>query len=381
MKLDTQLDFPPNLLRQIIHSSLNEIYLFDGETLKFLFVNRGALLNLGYSFDELRHLTPIDVKPEFSASAFREMIQPLIDGEEEKLTFQTIHKRKDASTYDVEVHLQYYTEKGRSYFCAIILDITGTNHSAMALENALAEATVANQTKDNFLASMSHDLRTPLNAIIGFSQIMNDGVLGEMQNERYKGYVGNILNSADHLLTMVDDILLFRKLETEGYKLTGEVYDPVAHSEGVVNMFSKIAREEGKHVSLIRDETAPKRITADREVGNLVQGNLISDALRHTATGGSVTIRWYSENPETVKCRIEDDGASFPQYVLDSFHSPFLIRGAFLASESYKSFGLGLYVCKRYVEARGGHLTVGNRENGGTFVEATWTTASLKAEF
>ncbi|MEX0582350.1 MAG: histidine kinase dimerization/phospho-acceptor domain-containing protein, partial [Sneathiella sp.] len=203
MMLDTQLDFPPNLLRQIIHSSLNEIYLFDGETLKFLFVNRGALLNLGYSFDELRHLTPIDVKPEFSASAFREMIQPLIDGEEEKLTFQTIHKRKDASTYDVEVHLQYYTEKGRSYFCAIILDITGTNHSAMALENALAEATVANQTKDNFLASMSHDLRTPLNAIIGFSQIMNDGVFGEMQNERYKGYVGNILNSADHLLTMV----------------------------------------------------------------------------------------------------------------------------------------------------------------------------------
>ncbi|MZR31016.1 PAS domain-containing sensor histidine kinase [Sneathiella litorea] len=381
MKQDTQLDFAPNLFKRIIHDSLNEVFLFDGETLKFLFVNRGALQNLGYSFDELQHLTPIDIKPEYSLSQFNELIQPLKDGAEEKLTFQTKHKRKDTSTYDVEVHLQYYAEKGKSYFFAIILDVTAANETAAKLEQALAEATSSIQVKDNFLASMSHELRTPLNAIIGFSQMMHDSVFGDLQNQRYKDYIVNILSSAEHLLEMVDDILLARKLEIDGIKLTGEVYDPVAHTAEIVESFADTASREGKRVVLIQDSTAPKRIFADRGVGKVIQSSMISDALRHAGENGTVSIRWYSVNQEVLKCRIEDDGDTYPESMLKSFDMHFLARDAFVASERHKSFGLGIYICKRYVEARGGDLIVGNRENGGTFVEASWAAASLQAEF
>ncbi|MCF8468935.1 MAG: PAS domain S-box protein, partial [Sneathiella sp.] len=271
MKLDTQLDFAPTLLKRIVHNSLNEVYVFDGETLQFLFVNRGALLNLGYSFDELRRLMPTDIKPEFSPPQFRELMQPLKDGEEEKLAFQTKHKRKDNSTYDVEVHLQYFTENGRSYFFAIILDITDAVERSVALNTALAEVKVVSRIKDNFLATMSHDLRTPLNAIIGFSQLMHNSVFGDLQNERYKDYVRDILNSANHLLSLVNQILQTSKLEAEGYKISSEVFDPVALSKIIINMFADTARDEGKHISLIKDRSAPKFVAADPEVAKVIQ--------------------------------------------------------------------------------------------------------------
>ena len=381
MKLDTQLDFAPTLLKHIVHNSLNEVYVFDGETLQFLFVNRGALLNLGYSFDELQHLTPTDIKPEFSLSQFRELVQPLKDGEEEKLTFRTKHKRKDSSTYDVEVHLQYFTENGRSYFFAIILDITDAIARASALNTALAEVKVVSRIKDNFLATMSHDLRTPLNAIIGFSQLMHNSVFGALQNERYKEYVSDILNSANHLLSLVNQILQTSKLEAEGYKISSEMFDPAALSETIINMFADTAREEGKQISLIEDSSAPKFITADPEVAKVIQGSLLSNALRHTGKGGLITLHWFSEDPDTVSLRIEDDGEGFSEDVLESFGASFLAQDALLASKNHKSFGLGLYICKRYVEARGGQLIIGNRENGGAFVEARWTSESIKAEF
>ncbi|MBO0334453.1 PAS domain S-box protein [Sneathiella sp. CAU 1612] len=381
MTPDTQLDFAPDLLKKIIQDSLNEIYLCDGETLKFLFVNRGALQNLGYSQDELRQMTPINIAPTFSLAQLKEMVQQLKEGAEEKLTFQTMHRRKDGSTYDVEVHLQFYTHKDKSYFFGIILDITAANETAAKLEETLAEATAAVQAKDNFLAAMSHELRTPLNAIIGFSQLMHNSVFGDLANQRYKDYVLNILNSADQLLEMVDEILLARKLEIDGIKITGEVYDPIEHTAEIVKMFADTPRRDGKQVMLIRDATAPKLVTGDRGVGNVMQSSIISDALRHTGENGIVTIRWYSVNQETLKCRVEDEGEKYPEHVLQSFGEQFLARDAFLASEKHKGFGLGLYICKRYVEARGGELTIGNREEGGTFVEASWPAANFKAQF
>jgi PAS domain S-box-containing protein len=107
-----------------LESSLNEIYMFDAETLRFEYVNRGAQRNLGYSLDQLRGMTPIDLKPQFTEAAFRELIRPLLNGSKEALTFDTVHRRADGSLYPVEVHLQLAEHGGQRVFLAIILDIT-----------------------------------------------------------------------------------------------------------------------------------------------------------------------------------------------------------------------------------------------------------------
>ncbi|UKL14514.1 hybrid sensor histidine kinase/response regulator [Dissulfurimicrobium hydrothermale] len=114
----------PDLLKEILTRSLNEIYVFDADTLKFLFVNEGAYRNLGYSLDELYNLTPYDIKPGFTQEAFRSTLEPLLTKELDQLVFESMHRRKDGSEYPVDVHLQMMEKDGGQVFLAIINDIT-----------------------------------------------------------------------------------------------------------------------------------------------------------------------------------------------------------------------------------------------------------------
>ncbi len=108
----------------ILEDSLNEIYIFDAKTLRFIQVNKGARLNLGYSMEELSVLTPLDLKPEVTAESFAKIIEPLRIGEKHIIEFTEVHRRKDGSLYDVEVHLQLSTFQSAPVFVAIILDVT-----------------------------------------------------------------------------------------------------------------------------------------------------------------------------------------------------------------------------------------------------------------
>jgi len=111
-------------LRDIISKSLNEIYVFDPQKLRFKFVNAGGLRNTGYCMEELSGMTPPELKPEFTETTFRDMIRPLIDKEKEVHTFTTTHLRKNGSTYPVEVKLQLIETSNQKNFLAIINDIT-----------------------------------------------------------------------------------------------------------------------------------------------------------------------------------------------------------------------------------------------------------------
>lgn len=111
-------------LGRIIDNSFNEIYVFDAETLRFLQVNRGALDNLGYALEEMVQLTPLDLKPEFTAEKFELMVKPLRDGTKPMLVFETMYKRKNGTLYAVEVRLQLSRSESPPVFVAIIQDIT-----------------------------------------------------------------------------------------------------------------------------------------------------------------------------------------------------------------------------------------------------------------
>ncbi len=108
----------------VFETSLNEIYIFDAQSLLFNYVNKGARDNLGYNMEELFCLTPVDLKDEFDKKTFNELIEPLRKGKTPRLHFETTHKRKNGTYYPVEVHLQYTHFKGTQAFVAIILDIT-----------------------------------------------------------------------------------------------------------------------------------------------------------------------------------------------------------------------------------------------------------------
>jgi len=108
----------------IFEQSLNEIYIFDAKTLKFMYVNQAAINNLGYSIEELIRMTPVDIKPEFTLQQFEALLQPLKEGTEKSLVFETVYQRKDGTTYNAEVHLQLMNVEGEEFFAGIIIDIT-----------------------------------------------------------------------------------------------------------------------------------------------------------------------------------------------------------------------------------------------------------------
>jgi len=122
------------LLTDTIRAARDEIYLFDADTLRFRFVNDGALRNLGYTADEVARLTPVAIKPEFTPERFAELVGPLRRREVPLLVFETVHERKDGSRYPVEVHLQLLDVMGDRVYLAVIQDITAHRQADRAMQ-------------------------------------------------------------------------------------------------------------------------------------------------------------------------------------------------------------------------------------------------------
>ncbi|MDP1994595.1 MAG: PAS domain S-box protein, partial [Ignavibacteria bacterium] len=163
-------------LQNIISKSLNEIYVFDAATLKFIYVNDGALANLGYSMVELAKMTPHDIKPRFNITSFKEMAAPLFENKISVLLFETIHRRKDGSEYDVEVHLQLIDSEIGLVFLAIVNDIT---------ERKRAEETLIE--RENFLNTLLDAIPIPV-----FYKDNNGRYLGV--NKAYETFFGTSRN-------------------------------------------------------------------------------------------------------------------------------------------------------------------------------------------
>lgn len=109
---------------KILEQSLNEIYIADAETFCFVHVNHGAQENIGYTMEELRALTPLDITPEHTQDSVGKILAPLFDGTMDCVEFETVHRRKDGSLYPVELHIQTSTLGGRSVFVAFVVDIS-----------------------------------------------------------------------------------------------------------------------------------------------------------------------------------------------------------------------------------------------------------------
>lgn len=148
--------------RKIIDSTFNEFYVFDMETLRFEHVNLRACKNLKYSREELTHLTPLDLIPDFKKEAYEEFIKPLREKKESELVFETMHRRKDGSTYPVKVNLQLMHDESPPVFVALIEDIAEKkqkqNEASLLLSQiqVIAVGTASSIGQDFFNSIVEH---------------------------------------------------------------------------------------------------------------------------------------------------------------------------------------------------------------------------------
>lgn len=150
----------------ILQKSLNEIYIFNGDTLLYEYVNEGGLKNLGYTKQEIAGLTPLDIQPQFTEQAFKELLLNLENNDALKKIFETQHQRKDGTVYNAEVHLEPVVRGNQRSFLAIVSDITETKRNLTKLE-------IQNEKLRSIAWVQSHEVRAPLSRIMGLVMLVN----------------------------------------------------------------------------------------------------------------------------------------------------------------------------------------------------------------
>lgn len=230
------------------------------------------------------------------------------------------------------------------------------------LEISNRELEKANKLKSEFLANMSHELRTPLNSIIGFSEVLIDGLYGDV-NEKQEKYLNNILSSGRHLLEIINTILDLSKIEAGQMKLAYEEFDLGEVVEDVGKVMLQQADTKDIHVDIDLDVKAGI-VIADRLKFKQVLYNLLGNAVKFTPGGGKVSLTVKREN-DTILVSVSDSGPGIREEELD------LIFEAFRQSDGshardYQGTGLGLTLSKKFVELHGGEISVKSREGEGS---------------
>jgi PAS domain S-box-containing protein len=257
-------------------------------------------------------------------------------------------------------------------------DVTELKLFEQRLQQKNLELEEASRMKSEFLANMSHELRTPLNAIMGFSEILRDGLIGELTPQQ-RGFIGDIFGSGKHLLSLINDILDLSKVEAG--KMTLDL-EPVEVWGLFTNSLSIIKEKAAaRHINLTMDASkAPRSIQADARKVKQIAYNLLSNAVKFTVDGGNVALcidkvprdevghlsgawthRTFSppsaKYDEFLRITVTDSGIGISPEGLEHLFKPFSQIDSGL-SRKFEGTGLGLAMVKLLAELHGGAVAV-----------------------
>ena len=206
--------------------------------------------------------------------------------------------------------------------------------------------------KSEFLANMSHELRTPLNAILGFSEILLDLTMNLTAGERTE-FLRNIHSSGQHLLGLINDILDLAKIEAGKMDLHAEEMPVTQALQEVTAILDPMARQQGLQLRTVGAAEAGV-IKADRSKFKQVLYNLLSNAVKFTPAPGNITVT-VRDSPEQLTVSVEDTGIGMkPEDLPKLFREFEQIDGSY--TRRYQGTGLGLALCRRFVEMHGGRI-------------------------
>lgn len=345
-------------LATILENSLNEIYIFNTQDLKFLYLNRGAILNLGYSMDEIRQMTPFQIKPEFDETRFRAYLTPLEKQETEKLVFVTVHERKDGTHYPVEVHLQKMWYEGQAAFVAIIIDITETKNSEKQLLELNTLLEKSNRELEQFASTTAHDLQEPLRMVSAFTTLLENNYAQKLDSKGIK-YIHFAKDGAIRMQQMIKDILEYAKAGGVDKKMEPLPIKQVL--EDVVNdLQSHIQASKAKVIVPEMNEV----LFADRNSIYRLFLNLIGNSLKFVTKERipEITIKLNLDSNQ-YRFSVEDNGIGIAPEYLSKLFRPF---NRLYSKDKFEGTGLGLATCKKIVEHHHGEIWVTSQPGEGS---------------
>jgi two-component system cell cycle sensor histidine kinase PleC len=244
-------------------------------------------------------------------------------------------------------------------------------------DKARRRAEAASQAKSEFLANMSHELRTPLNAILGFSEIMKGQVFGALGSSQYVEYAEHIHGSGHHLLGLINDVLDLARIEAGRFVVRAVEINVKEAAAGAMTLFEVRAAQSNVALRLNIEARLPLLLADERAMRQILL-NLISNAVKFTPGGGTVSVFARRSALGGMELGVSDTGAGIDPADLDTVFEAFG-QGRHDIAVSEKGTGLGLPIVRGLVEAHGGKIHLTSELGKGTTVTCYFPRERLTA--
>ncbi len=352
--------------RTIVENAAGGIYQVTPEG-HFLSVNPAYARILGYDSPEhvMKHVRNAHEQlyrmPRERARFIRELEQKgLVQGfEAEMLTRQGNYiwvNENARAVRDDEGHILYYEGS--------LENISQRKEAEMKMTDAMLQSDLASRAKSEFLANMSHELRTPLNAIIGFSEIISNEVYGKIEQRQYWEYAKDIYSSGRQLLRIINDILDVSRIDAGERQLNESTIDMDRLVQSCLDFVGIKVAEAQLSVNNVTLNHVPNLVGEELAVKQCLL-NILSNALKFTQAGGSITISDEVDSDGRLRLSVTDTGVGLDDDEIEKALSPFGQVETAL-SRATSGAGLGLTLVTSLMRLHGGHLELVSQKGIGT---------------
>jgi two-component system OmpR family sensor kinase len=320
---------------------------------------------LGYNDEEVLDLHTWDWEANMSE---KEIKGNFADLSKTRAVFETIHRRKDGSTYFAEVSASGAMVHGESMVFTVTRDITERKEAKRIKSEFDAQKQVVkrleelDRMKDEFVSTVTHELRTPMTPLKSTIEMLLDGSLGEITPEQKK-FVEMMGRNVERLAQFTTEVLTLSRLESRRYRLAPKTLSLLQAMEPVMELMN--AKAGSRKSKIILDVAPELCVYADEDSLGMVVTNLTNNAIVHTPKQSQITVSARQVADDRVEVSVSDNGEGIPEEHLGRLFDRFY-QAKRRDSAQYKGTGIGLAVCKALVEAMGGEISVESQLGEGT---------------
>ena len=356
-------------LFQKLSMNVDDVFLMlDAKTYEADYVSPNVEKLLGFTVEQIWKDIYVlgKLHPWDSENPKKNYLKGIQTSEQKEWDFEYVHQKTGERRWFHIVAMGSEVNRKKKYIL-VMSDRTSDRSMNQALSEAVRAAETANRAKSNFLSNMSHDIRTPMNAIIGFTTLAVSNI---DDKKRVRDYLGKILSSSNHLLSLINDILDMSRIESGKIHLEET---EVSLSDVLHDLKTIISGQiHAKQLELYMDamDVTNEDVYCDKTRLNQVLLNLLSNAVKFTPAGGTVSVR-IRQCPGTQKgsglyeIRVKDNGIGMSQEFVKKIFSPFERERTSTVSRT-QGTGLGMAITKNIVNMMGGTIEVHTEQGKGT---------------
>ena len=365
---DTEILYRDELFQKLSMNVEDVFLMLDAKTYEVDYVSPNAEKLLGITVEQIQKDICVlgKLHPADSPDSEMNRLEEIQVQEQREWDFACVHQKTGEQRWFHNVAM-CSNINGKKKYILVMSDRTADKKMNQALSEAVRAAETANRAKSTFLSNMSHDIRTPMNAIIGFTTLAVSNI---DDKKKVRDYLGKILSSGNHLLSLINDILDMSRIESGKIHLEET---EVSLSEVLHDLKTIISGQiHAKQLELYMDvmDVTNEDVYCDKTRLNQVLLNLLSNAIKFTPAGGTVSVR-LREYPgtqrgcELYEIRVKDNGIGMSQKFVQKIFSPFERERTSTVSRT-QGTGLGMAITKNIVDMMGGTIEVQTEQGKGT---------------